>query len=159
MMPARFCTLEPRRGSWFNMHTYLDPCHSVLPGSLPFSARLHAYWLIHHYYNVESIKPMAQLPNYLRSSRKRLALSQEEVAFLLGTRSGAKVNRHEHFVREPSLATALGYAAIFQRPVTELFAGMYSVIEKDVAARARVLTHRISANSMVGTSWRGVEKP
>ena len=86
---------------------------------------------------------MAQLPNYLRSNRKRLALSQDEVAFLLGTRSGAKVNRHERFVREPSLATALGYAAIFQRPVTELFSGLYSRIEKEVAARAKTLTHRI----------------
>jgi transcriptional regulator with XRE-family HTH domain len=97
---------------------------------------------------------MAQLPNYLRSSRKRLALSQVEVAFLLGTRSGAKVNRHEHFVREPSLATALGYAAIFQRPVTELFAGMYSVIEKDVATRAKILTHRIQRGKPNAQSLR-----
>lgn len=86
---------------------------------------------------------MAQLPNYLRSHRKRLALSQDEVAFLLGTRSGAKVNRHERFVREPSLVTALGYAAIFQSPLTDLFAGLYSKIESEVAERAKVLTHRI----------------
>lgn len=35
------------------------------------------------------------------------------VAFLLGTLSGAKVNRHERFVREPSLLAALGYAAVY----------------------------------------------
>lgn len=86
---------------------------------------------------------MAQLPNYLRSHRKRLALSQDEVAFLLGTMSGAKVNRHERFVREPSLLAALGYAAIFGKSVTELFAGLYSRIEKQVVAQAKLLANRI----------------
>lgn len=79
----------------------------------------------------------------MRSHRKRLALSQDEVAFLLGTLSGAKVNRHERFVREPSLLTALGYAAIFGKSVTELFAGLYSRIEKRVVERARLLARRI----------------
>ena len=83
-----------------------------------------------------------QLPNYLRANRKRLALSQDEVAFLLGTQSGAKVCRYERFVREPSLATALAYEAIYQRPVRELFGGLYQRIEREVAARAKTLTFR-----------------
>ena len=82
------------------------------------------------------------LPNYLRSNRKRLGLSQDEVAFLLGAQSGAKVCRYERFVREPSLATALAYEAIFQRPASELFGGFYQTIEKQVAARAKALTYR-----------------
>lgn len=86
---------------------------------------------------------MAKLPNYLRANRKRLALSQDEVTFLLGTRSGAKVSRHECFVREPSLAVALAYEVIFQRPVSELFGGLYQAIEKEVVAKAKILTHRI----------------
>ena len=86
---------------------------------------------------------MTKLPNYLRSNRKRLALSQEEVSFLLGTRGGAKTNRHERFVREANLATALAYQVIYQRPVSELFGGLYEKIEKLVAARAKVLRHRI----------------
>jgi hypothetical protein len=39
---------------------------------------------------------MASLSNYLRTHRKRLALSQEEVAFLLGAKGmdkGIKVSR------------------------------------------------------------------
>jgi transcriptional regulator with XRE-family HTH domain len=83
-----------------------------------------------------------QLPNYLRANRKRLALSQDEVAFLLGTQSGAKVCRYERFVREPSLATALAYEAIFKRTVSELFPGLYQKIEREVAARAKTLTAR-----------------
>ena len=84
-----------------------------------------------------------QLPNYLRSHRKRLALSQDDVAFLLGTRSGAKVCRDERFMREPSLATALAYSVIFKRPSSELFGGLYQRIEKGVAERAKTLADRI----------------
>lgn len=83
-----------------------------------------------------------RLPNYLRANRKRLALSQDEVAFLLGTQSGAKVCRYERFVREPSLETAFAFEAIFQRPARELFGGLYQKIEQKVAARAKALTFR-----------------
>jgi len=83
-----------------------------------------------------------QLHNYLRANRKRLALSQEEVAYLLGTRRGATVCRNERFVQDPTLETALAYEALFQRPVGELFAGLYHEIEARVAARAKVLAQR-----------------
>jgi transcriptional regulator with XRE-family HTH domain len=82
------------------------------------------------------------LPNYLRANRKRLALSQDDVAFLLGTQSGAKVCRYERFVREPSLETAFAYEAIFRKPVRELFSGLYQKVERKVAARAKLLTYK-----------------
>jgi transcriptional regulator with XRE-family HTH domain len=80
-----------------------------------------------------------QLPNYLRTNRKRFGLSQDEVAYLLGAESGAKVCRYERFVREPGLRAALACEAIFQRPVRELFAGLYAEIEREVAGRAKKL--------------------
>lgn len=83
-----------------------------------------------------------QLTNYLRSNRKRLGLSQDEVAFLLGNQSGATVCRYERFAREPSLATALAFEAILKRPVSELFAGLYQKTEVQVAARAKALSYR-----------------
>ena len=82
------------------------------------------------------------LPNYLRSQRKRLALLQSEVAFLLGAQSDAKVCRDERFVREPTLETALAYEVIFQKPIKELFAGRYREIEQQVAHRAKILGYR-----------------
>lgn len=88
---------------------------------------------------------MTPLPNYLRSNRKRLSLSQEEVGFLLGiqgTGKGEKVCRDEKFVREPSLQTALAYQVIYQKPAHELFAGLYDQIEEHVAARAKILSFR-----------------
>jgi transcriptional regulator with XRE-family HTH domain len=83
-----------------------------------------------------------QLPNYLRANRKRLALSQDEVAFLLGAQSGAKVCRYERFVREPSLETALAFEAIFKRSVSELFGGLYQKVEREVAERVKILNQR-----------------
>jgi transcriptional regulator with XRE-family HTH domain len=88
---------------------------------------------------------MAPLSNYLRTNRKRLALSQEEVAFLLGVNGmdkGIKVSRDENRAREPSLETALAYEVIYGRPVRELFAGVYEQVERNVAARAKLLSHQ-----------------
>jgi transcriptional regulator with XRE-family HTH domain len=81
-------------------------------------------------------------PNYLRANRKRLGLSQHEVAYLLGVESGAKVCRHERFAREPCLEALLAYEAIFQRPIRELFAGLFQRIEEKVVTRARKLRLR-----------------
>jgi transcriptional regulator with XRE-family HTH domain len=86
--------------------------------------------------------PSPQLPNYLQSNRKRLALSQDEVAFLLGGESGTKMSRYEHSDRIPSLETALAFEAIFKRPVSEIFGGLYQKAEQDVATRAKVLASR-----------------
>ena len=83
-----------------------------------------------------------QLPNYLKANRKRLALSQDELAFLLGAQSGTKVCRYERFVREPSLETALAYEAIFKTSASELFGGLYQKVEREVAERAKMLAAR-----------------
>ena len=82
------------------------------------------------------------LPNYLLANRKRLALSQHEVAFLLGQHGGDNVSRYENYTREPNLQTILAMEAIFQKPANQLFAGLYERIEREVAARAKVLTYK-----------------
>lgn len=90
---------------------------------------------------------MASLSNYLRSHRKRLSLSQEEVAFLLGAKGmdkGIKVSRDENLARTPSLETALMYEAIYGVPIRELFAGLYAEVEREVAKRAKLLGFRKS---------------
>ena len=102
---------------------------------------------------------MSSLPltNYLRSHRKRLALTQEEVAFLLGVKGmdkGIKVCRDEGLVREPSLATALAYEVIYQRPLRELFAGMYEEIEREVAARTKLLGLRKERTTGARAAYR-----
>jgi transcriptional regulator with XRE-family HTH domain len=83
-----------------------------------------------------------QLPNYLHANRKRLALFQSEVAFLMGTRGGTKISRIEKFVRLPDLKAAIAFEVIYKRSVRELFSGLYKEVEKEVAERAKILTYR-----------------
>jgi DNA-binding XRE family transcriptional regulator len=82
------------------------------------------------------------LPNHLLKYRKRSALSQAEVAFLLGAEGGAKVCRYEKFQREPSLKTALAYLAVFGCHVSELFPGLFQRATAQVKTRARSLARR-----------------
>ena len=88
----------------------------------------------------------APLENYLRSYRKRSAFSQDEVAFLLGSSSGAKISRYERRGRRPPLETALAYEAIFQVPVSALFAGLYQKVERETAARAQLLARKLAGS-------------
>jgi len=88
-----------------------------------------------------------QLSNYLLSNRKCLTLSQEEVAFLLGNKGGAKVSRYERFSREPNLETALALEVIFQRSASELFSGLYQKVEQEVIERAKTLADREKLNA------------
>ena len=91
----------------------------------------------------------APLENYLRTYRRRSRFSQEDVALLLGSRSGTKVCRYEQRVRKPTLEIALAYEAIFQVPVSALFAGLYRKVEKEIIARAEDLAERlVSANTV-----------
>src|SRR5690349_2829381 len=87
-----------------------------------------------------------RLDNYLRTYRRRLRFSQDEVAFLLGTKSGTKVSRYEQGMREPTLETALAYEIVFGTPLKELFAGKVERIERTVAGRARDLLRELREN-------------
>ncbi|HZR84212.1 MAG TPA: helix-turn-helix transcriptional regulator [Candidatus Binatia bacterium] len=84
-----------------------------------------------------------RLPNYLRAQRKRAGFSQQELAFLLGCRNGAKVSRYERFLREPTLKNALLCEIIFDLPARELFAGAFEQAEKDARRRAHLLRLRL----------------
>jgi transcriptional regulator with XRE-family HTH domain len=81
----------------------------------------------------------SRLPNYLRMNRKRLGFSHDEVAFLLGAQNGTKICRYERRNRDPGFHTALAFEAIFQRPIRELFAGVYDEVAREIANRARIL--------------------
>jgi hypothetical protein len=88
---------------------------------------------------------MAPLSNYQKTHRKRLTLTQEEVAFLLGLNGeskGSLVSRNEEPAFVPLLPTAIAYEVIYGQPIRELFAGLYEQVEQDIAERAKVLSHR-----------------
>lgn len=76
---------------------------------------------------------------HLRGYRKRAALSQQDLAELLGYSTDAIVSRYENRVRNVSLENALRFEAVFQTPVSELFSEHYSKVELTVINRARVM--------------------
>jgi transcriptional regulator with XRE-family HTH domain len=84
-----------------------------------------------------------KLDNYLRTYRKKLGLTQREVAFLLGCHSGAKVSRYERSGRIPSVRTIFAYETIFQKPARELFAGIYDRAERETLRKIRMLVSRL----------------
>jgi len=83
--------------------------------------------------------------SYLRTYRKRGGLSQDEMAFLLGCQSGAKISRFERLARQPNLETALACQVVFGVPARELFPGMFAEVEETVTERARKLLGRLRA--------------
>jgi transcriptional regulator with XRE-family HTH domain len=85
------------------------------------------------------------LKTYLLTYRKRMGLSQDELAFLLGIDSGTTVSKHETGARKPLLKAALSYEIILGEPAAELFAGWYLELRLDIRTRAAKLRGRLSA--------------
>ena len=84
-----------------------------------------------------------KLQNYLRTYRKRAGLSQDEMAFLLGYRSGTKVSRYERFARQPSLQNALAYEVIFRAQLRAVFGGIYQQVERKTLKRVQLLVQKL----------------
>ena len=98
-----------------------------------------------------------KLENYLRTYRKRVGLTQEEVGFLLGCEDGTKVSRYERCAREPNLKTILGYEKLFGVPARDLFAGAFQKVEKVTARRAQLLAQKLSAAKPAHTTTRKLD--
>jgi transcriptional regulator with XRE-family HTH domain len=89
-----------------------------------------------------------KLPNYLRTYRKHTALSQDEVACLLGCNKGTKVSRHELSARVPSIEALLAYEIILDVPLRELFAGMFEKVEDLTRERAERLIVKLTSQKL-----------
>jgi DNA-binding XRE family transcriptional regulator len=99
--------------------------------------------------------PNARLPNYIRRHRKRACLTQEDVAFLLGSKSSASISRHERFKQTPDLQTLLAYEMLFRTPVRNLFSNTHQEVEQKLRHRIRLLIRKLSA---AGQSRRFMKK-
>lgn len=101
--------------------------------------------------------PSAKLTNYLRTYRKRAGFTQNEIAFLLGCKSGTKLSRYEQFNRLPKIETVFACEAIFRVPSRDLFAGIFHEVEKAIKARARKLARRLGKKTIDATAVRKLE--
>src|SRR5689334_994508 len=86
---------------------------------------------------------MIPLQSYLRTYRRRSFLSQDEVAFLLGVKTGTRVTRHEGSNRIPKMETALGYELLFGVPLRELFASEAYKVETIIRERLPELIREV----------------
>jgi transcriptional regulator with XRE-family HTH domain len=101
--------------------------------------------------------PAHKLPNYLRTHRKRVGFSQEELTFLLGGKDRRKISQYELALALPSLKTALAYEVIFGTPIRELFAGVYEQIEREVVQQAEELAQKIYTDNPDQVTARKLE--
>ena len=84
------------------------------------------------------------IPHYLRRYRLRAALTQKEMAHLLGCQSPATVCQYEARKREPDLRAALAYQVVFGVPLVELFPGIHLQVEQEVLIRADRLSKQLT---------------
>ena len=82
-------------------------------------------------------------PHCLQSYRKRNALRQEEMAFLLGCNSAAKVSQYEQLRRQPNSETMMRCQAIFGVSSEKLFPVLYRQVEQETKKRARELAEKV----------------
>lgn len=84
-----------------------------------------------------------KLANYIRTFRKRLGLTQHDVAFLSEYHDASKVSAIERQRKLPSLRALVALCVIFRAPVRELFPRIYAQVEEAVIKQAQVLSQKL----------------
>lgn len=82
-------------------------------------------------------------PNYLAALRQRNALSEQELADLVGYASRSAVYRFERGERRPTLRFALACEVVFGEDPRKVFPGLYAKIEDAVLAHAARLDEAV----------------
>ena len=95
--------------------------------------------------------------NYLRTYRRRLGLSQADVAFLLGLKDGSQVSRFEREVRTPNLKLVFALERLFAVPAEELFRGIYREVYRQTTERLLALSDELSRHPSTPENIRKVE--
>jgi transcriptional regulator with XRE-family HTH domain len=93
-----------------------------------------------------------KLTHYLRSERRRAALTQADIASLLGGTWKGRVSWYERGALPP-IDVALAYEAILGIPVAELLAGSFDDVAFHVRDRARDLL-RVESEAMTARHLR-----
>ena len=73
----------------------------------------------------------------LRTLRRAVGLTQEDMARLLGLAVHSHVSRLERLVREPDVRTAFACEYVLGAPARAIFAPVYADVARTVSARAR----------------------
>src|SRR2546426_2628445 len=109
----------------------MRPAHKVNPPQTGrFAKRLDADEII-----VATNQPPMSHHTHVRRHRKRWALTQDELAEMIG-RTQAQLSRYEAGEVAPDFETALCFQVIFGHSPRALFPGLYGAVEETVMNRA-----------------------
>ena len=92
--------------------------------------------------------------SYLRTHRRKWALTQKELAFLFGRKSSTHVSRLEKHKRMPAIEIVLACEILFDTTPRALYPKLYADIEERVLARASKLYERLERE----TNYTAVRK-
>jgi len=90
---------------------------------------------------------MTKVHCYVRAHRKRLGLSQAELARLLGIKAGTTISRLEGLTRLPDLRTALAVEILFGVSIGNLFPKVFDEVEAKLLERANEFYDELQGNS------------
>lgn len=88
-----------------------------------------------------------KLGSYLRAHRKRVGLTQRQLAMVVGIKNKTQISRHERMHVLPPLLTAFAYEAVLDVPLGEMFAGVRQQIHTEVDERLRTLEAELQCGS------------
>jgi transcriptional regulator with XRE-family HTH domain len=84
--------------------------------------------------------------SYLRAHRKKTGLTQKELAFLVGARTGTQVSRFERLRRLPPTETLIAYMIIFGKGPNELIPVLHDRIVELIQSRAATLHEELQGD-------------
>ena len=99
---------------------------------------------------------------YLRFLRRNNRLTQRDLAQILGSVSAVQISRHERSKSLPTMLTAFGYQVVFQKPVSEIFPGLFHAVEVGVEERLHEFECKLSAANGEATApveWHVKQDP
>ena len=95
---------------------------------------------------------------YLRFLRRKSRLSQRDLARILGSVSASQISRHERSITLPSMLTAFGYQVVFQKPVSEIFPGLFHAVEAGLEDRLEEFVHELNISAAKEGTAGSVER-
>lgn len=95
---------------------------------------------------------------YLRFLRRTSGLSLRELARILGAVSPNDISRHERSVSPPGLIAAFAYQEFFQKPVAEIFPGLYETVAGSVRQRLIAFEDELNNSNAKGRAAERIAK-
>src|SRR6185312_14558620 len=85
--------------------------------------------------------------SFVRAHRRRLGLSQSELAALIGVASSTTVSRIERSKRMPTTPVMIACCVLFGLPAPELFISLYEEIEEVVVTAVKALHEELEGRT------------